>query len=175
MHDQLVQQFAEFCRFLVARSCQLGIAHLGFFDRRHVGQCQLGDDGLDIRNRINFTRHVDDVVVFKTTHHIQDAVSLADIREKLVAQTFTLGSTCHQAGNVDKLGNGILHFLRLDDRLQHLHACVWHLDNSDIRLYRAKRIIRCFYSRLGQRIEQGGLAHIGQTDNSTFKTHDFSL
>ena len=45
-------------------------------------------------------------------------------------------------------------------------------DIADIGLNRAEWIIGCLRGcRLGQRVEQGGLAHIGKTHNTAFETH----
>ena len=45
-------------------------------------------------------------------------------------------------------------------------ACVRYGDNADVWLDRAERIIGCLRARLGDRVEQGTLADIRQTDDS---------
>jgi hypothetical protein len=48
-----------------------------------------------------------------------------------------------------------------------------HRDVADVRLDRAEGIIRRLRRlRLGQRVEQGGLADIGQPDDTAFETHE---
>ena len=55
---------------------------------------------------------------------------------------------------------GIINFMQLGD------ACVRYGDDADVRLDRAERIIGCLRARLGDRVEQGTLADIRQTDDS---------
>ncbi len=54
-----------------------------------IGQRQLGVDHINIFSRVHFTRHVDDVVVFKAAHHVADRFGFTDVGQELVAQTFT--------------------------------------------------------------------------------------
>jgi len=62
--------------------------------------------------------------------------------------------------------------LRLDDGGKVAQAFVGHFDNADIWLDRAKRVVFGSDACLGQGVEQGGLAHIGQADDSAFQAHD---
>ena len=87
----------------------------GFLNCRQVGQTQFSLDHLDVGDRVHLAGHVNHVVVHKAAHHIDDSVGLADVRQKLVAQTFAGAGAGHQAGDVDKLDNGALHFLRADN------------------------------------------------------------
>ena len=113
-----------------------------------------------------------DVAALEAAQHMDDGIDLADVAEKLVAEPFAGRGAAHQAGNVDELELG------LDDRLgagnagDLLQARIGHGDAADIRLDRAEGIIgRLRGRRLGQRIEQGGLADIRQPDNPATKTH----
>jgi ribosome-binding ATPase YchF (GTP1/OBG family) len=61
---------------------------------------------VNVINRINFTRYVDDVVIFKTAHYVTDSLSLTDIGQELVAETFTFGCAFYQTGNIYKFHCG---------------------------------------------------------------------
>jgi len=77
-----------------------------------------------------------------------------------------------ESGDIDEFddrGNGFFRFRDVDQRLQ---PRIRHFDDPDVRLYRAKRVVLRRNAGLGQRIEQGGLADIRQTDDSAFETHD---
>ena len=50
---------------------------------------------LDVVARRDAAGHVHDVFVNEAPHHLRDGVVLADVREKLIAETLTLRSTRH--------------------------------------------------------------------------------
>ena len=113
-----------------------------------------------------------DVVIFETTQHMDDGIDFADIGEELVAESFTLGGTAHQAGNVDKTQLGFDNLGAATNFGDYMQARIGHCHRAHIGLDGAKGIVgrlRCL--RLGQRVEEGGLAHIGQPDNTAFETH----
>ena len=51
----------------------------GFFSGLHIGQGKLSFNHLNIGNRIDAASDVDDVVVFKAAHHVDDGVGFADV------------------------------------------------------------------------------------------------
>ena len=55
-----------------------------------VAEDQLEVDGLDVACGIDRSFDVDDVVVVKTAHHVDDRVAFADVRKELVAQSLAL-------------------------------------------------------------------------------------
>jgi hypothetical protein len=116
---------------------------------------------------------VDDVVVFKTAHHVDGGVGLADVLQKLVAQTFTGAGTCDQTGDVDKLDNRGDDALWRDDRSELLEARVWHFDDADVGLNRAKRVVFGSNAGLGQGVKQGRFTDVGQAHNSAFHARKF--
>ena len=50
-------------------------------------------------------------------------------------------------------------------------ARVRHLDDADVRLDRAERVVLGGDAGLGQRVEEGGLADVGQADDAAFEAH----
>jgi hypothetical protein len=118
-----------------------------------------------------FAGHVDHVVVFKAAHHIDGGIGLADVGQKLVAQTLAGRRARHQAGNVHKLHHGRHHALGLDDFGQLRHARVGHFDDAHIGLNRAKGVIFCGNAGLGQGVEQRGFTDVGKAYDATLQTH----
>ena len=113
-----------------------------------------------------------DVAAFEAAQDVDDGVDLADVGEELVAEALALGGAAHQAGNVDELELGLDLVGRFGDLGDPVEPRVGHRDPADIGLDRAERIIGGLRRRrLGQRVEQGGLADIRQPDDSATKTH----
>jgi len=52
-----------------------------------------------------------------------------------------------------------------------ISASARHFDDADVRLDRAERVVFRSDARLGQRIEQGGLADVRQADDAAFEAH----
>ena len=161
------QQVAEGNGVLVAGFGFLAFALQGFFHCFHIGQRQFGVDDLDVGQWIDLAGDVDDVAVFKAAHDVGDGVGFADVGEELVAQAFALGSAGNEAGDVDEFDDGRLYALRFDDVDQRLHARVRYLDDADVGLDGTERVVFSGNAGAGDGIEQGGFAHVGQTDDST--------
>ena len=64
-----------------------------------------------------------------------------------------------------------MHLLRLDDLGQRVQARIRHRHDADVRLDGAEREVGRGDARLGQRIEQGGLADVRQADDAAFDAH----
>lgn len=115
-----------------------------------------------------------DVVILETAQHVHDGIDLANVAEKLVAQAFALRGTAHQTCNVDERKLGGDDLLAARDGGQLVEPRIGHCDIADIGLDRAERIVRRLRRlRLGQRVEQRGLADIRQPDDTAFETHDY--
>ena len=113
---------------------------------------------------------MDHVVVFKAAHHVDDGVHLADVGQKLVAQAFALAGTSHQAGDIDKLNPGGNDLLATGEFRQLLQPFIGHRHRAHIGLDGAEGEIGSLGLGVGhQGVEQGGLAHIGQSNDSGFE------
>ena len=117
---------------------------------------------------------MNDVVVVKATYNVNNRVSLADVGEELVAQAFSFARARNQTGNIDKLDDGRLHFLRIDDFRQFSHTRIGDFNDADVGFDGTERIVCRFDTRLGQRVKEGGFADVGQTDDAAFQAHGFS-
>ena len=114
---------------------------------------------------------MDHVRIIEAAHDIQNGIGFADMGEKLITQTFAFTCARHEARNVHKLGGRRQDFLRFDDGGKRSKAWVGNFNDSDVGFNRAERIVLGRDTRLGQGIEEGGLAHIGQPDNAASQTH----
>ena len=167
----------------LARLLGVLVAPLGFLLQRvdaalqavEIGQHQLGLDGVDVRDRVDAVVDMGDVGVLEAAHHVRDGIDLADIAEKLVAQAFALRGAAHQPGDVDE-GQPCRHDLRgFRQRRKLAQPRIGHRHLADIGLDGAERIVRRLRRRgLGQGVEERRLAHIGQTDDAAFESHDVS-
>jgi hypothetical protein len=92
-------------------------------------------------------------------------------RKELVAQAFALAGASHQAGDVDELDDGRQDALGLDDLGQRLQPRVGQLDHADVGLDGAERVVLGGDAGLGQGVEQGGLADVGQADDAALQAH----
>ena len=99
---------------------------------------------------------MNDVVVFKTTHDLNDRVGLADVGKELVAESGTFRGPLHESGDVDKLDRGGDQFLRAGDFREHGQARVGHGHDADIRVDRAEGVIgRLRLAGAGDGVEEG--------------------
>ena len=110
---------------------------------------------------------MDDVVIVEAAHNMDDGVALADVAQKLVAETRALAGTLDQTCNVNKLNDGRRFLVSLPDFGQLVQPRVGHGHDAGVRLNRAEGVVgRLRVLGAGQRIEQGRLAHVGQTHNT---------
>ena len=143
------------------------------FEAFEIGQHQFRLDGLGIADWVDLVVDVLDIVVLKTAQHVDDRVHFADIAEELIAQPFALARPADQARDIDKAELGRDDLLATGNRRQFVQPRIGHADIADVRFNRAERIVgRLRRLRLGQRIEQSGLADIRQSDDTAFETHD---
>ena len=159
-------------RFLVSLCCLLGEIGDALFQAFKVGEHQFGFDRVGVGNRVDLALDMGDVVILETAQNVNDGVDFADIGKKLVAQPFALRRAAHQSGDIDETE------LRFDDLgaaadlRDGRKPVVGHRDPAFIGFDGAKGIVRRLRRlRFRERIEQGGLAHIGKTDDTATKTH----
>ena len=169
--QQLFEYRRELLRVLVAGAALLALARVGFLGGGQVGEREFDTDRLDVGDRIDVAIHVHHVLVLETAHHIHDRVGLADIGQELVSKTLALGGAGHQSRDIDELDDRRLDLLRLDDFRKLREPRIRHLDNPDVRLDGAERVVLGLDSGLGQRVEERGLSDVGQANDAAFETH----
>ena len=148
MCGNLIQQLAKLGGPFVARPSELGVTQLRLLYCRHICQRQLRHNCLDVRDWVDLASHVDDVVVLEAAHHVQDAIGLTNIGKKLIPKALAFGGAGHQPSNVNKLRNGVLHFLWLHNVGQRLHSRIRNLHDAYVGLDGAEGIILCRNTRL---------------------------
>ena len=110
---------------------------------------------------------MDDVVIVKAAHHMDDGIALADMPQKLVAEARALTGALDKACNIDKFNNGRGFLVGLPNLGQLVQPCIRHRHNAGVRLNGAEGVIGCLRILCaGQRIEQSRFAHIGQTHDT---------
>ncbi len=144
------------------------------FDGIEVGKDQLGIDHLDVAQGIDVARHMDNVVVLEAAHHMGDGVDLADVAEKLVAESLALAGPGHQAGDIDEFHLGIDLVFGLDQGGQGIEPPVGHRHHADIGFDGAERVVGRLDAGGGKGVEYGRFADIGQADNAAAESHGAS-
>ncbi len=134
--------------------------------RLEVLQDQLGFDRLDIRDRIDPVVDVHDVLVLEAPDHVGDCVRLPDIAQEGIALTLALRGTLYQSRNVDELDRRRHYLLRCVKLDQLVEARVRDRDDSDVRVDRAKGVVRRLGFFFGKRAEEGRFPDIGKTDDA---------
>ena len=142
----------------VARDC--------FFQSLEVGQNQFGVDRFEVVLRVDLARDVDDVGVGEAADDLRNCVGFANRGEELVAEPFALGCALDDSGDVDERHGRRQDSLAAENRRQHVQARVRQVDDPDVRLNRREGIVRRENVVARERIEQGGLSHVGKTDDS---------
>ena len=113
------------------------------------------------------------VIVFKSTHDFADRVGLADVGQELVAQAFAFGGALDDAGDIHEGHRGRHDLLGVNQLGQHRQTIVRQWHDTGVRLDGGERIVFGQHVVAGQCVEHGGLADVGQSDDSDSKRHAF--
>ena len=163
---------------LVALGLLLELGQL-LLERAHVGQDELGHDGVGIAGGVDELARAahltHDVGVLKVAHDLADGVGLADVCQELVAQALALVGTLHQASDVDKLDRSRHNAAGVNDVGELLQAAIGHIDDTHVGVDRGKRVVGGKAGLFGKRGEQRRLAHVGQAHDTDGKGHDSSF
>ena len=85
--------------------------------------------------------HVGDALVGEAAHYVQQGIGAAYITEELVAAAFPLAGATHESGYVGDLDRSGDAVRRCEQGLQPAESSIGNLDDGDIRLDRAERIV----------------------------------
>ena len=161
--------------------CLLDCVHVGRLDLlaaqillqlgQRVFEDQLSVDGVDVVGRIHLAVDVDDVVVLEGAHDLADRVRLADVGQELVAQAFAFGGALDDAGDVHEGHRGRHDLFGVDQLGQHGQTLVRQWYDAGVRLDGGERVVFGQHVVAGQCVEHGGLADVGQSDDSDSKRH----
>ena len=144
----------------------LGVLLNAALHHLHVCHDELNVDNLNVPGGIAAALYVDDVLVVKAADHMDNGVGLPDVGQELVAQALPLGGPLHQTGDVHKLNDRRGLFLGVIDLCQLVQTGVGDGDHTHIGVDGAEGIIGGLGACVGDGIEQGALAHVGQTHDT---------
>ena len=117
-----------------------------------------------------------DVVIVETAQYMYNCITIAYVGKELVSQTLTLGGAAYQSGNVDNLHSCRHHRCGTLNLHQFGQAFIRHGNNTYIRLNGAEREVSRLCLGIGEAVEEGRLAHIGQSYYTTLQAHiSFSI
>ena len=166
------QQLQELLGLLVAagRGLLLHLRDAGVH-RLQVLDLELHVHDFLVPDRVHGAVHMDDVAVVEAAQHVQDGVALADVGEELVAQALSAARTPHQTGDIDDIHRGRDRALGFTDIGKHLQALVGDVGGAEVRLDGAEREIGALGLPGADAVEEGGLAYVGQADDTALEGH----
>ena len=153
---------------VVADGCNLLLLCQSALDGFKVLQLQFGVDDFLVTYRVDGAVNMGYVVILKTAQHMDDGVGLADVAKELVAESLALTCAFHESGDIHNLTCCGHYTSWMHQFCQFCKSFVGHCNHAHIGFDSTKRKIRCLSLSARQTIEKGGLAHIGQSNNTTF-------
>ncbi len=105
---------------------------------------QLGFDHIDVSNRIYTTIDMSHLRVLEAPDNMRYGVHLSYMRQKPVSKAFSSTRSSDQPSDINDLYSRSDALLRLEGIPQPKERVVRDLDNADILVYSAKRIVGCF-------------------------------
>ena len=107
-----------------------------------------------------------DLGVLERAHHVRHGVHAADVGEEPVAQALAAARALGQPGDVDDVDGGVDLLGRLEHLVQPVQPRVGHGHDAEVGLGGGERVGGRRGLRVGERVEQSGLADVGQTDDA---------
>ena len=107
-----------------------------------------------------------DVFIVKAAHDVDNGIRAADVLEELVAEARTLACALDKTRDVDKFDDGgglLLGVVHLGELIE---ALIGNGHHADVRLNGAEGVVGAFRARVGDRVEESGLADIRQSDDT---------
>jgi hypothetical protein len=143
-------------------------AVFAFLQRRQIGQHKLRVDHFDVSNRIDCSTDMMNVAVLEAANDLNDRISFANMTEELVAETFARARTFDETSDINELNRGRHNFLRTRDLSKFRQTWIWHSDDADVRINRAKGIILGWrFMRVRNRVKERRLADVRQSDDTS--------
>ena len=160
---------------LVAALGRLGVAIDGFLDRLQVGQAQLGVDDLDVAR---WDSRLPDTWTMSASSKQRTTCAIASVSRMCDRNLLPRPSPCDAPATrpamstnstvVGTIFSGSTIFAqRVEPRIRHGH-------DADVRIDGAERIVLRRDLRARERVEQRGLADVGQPDDAALDSHLFT-
>jgi len=146
-----------------------------FFDGGDVGKDEFEIDGLDVVERIDFSGHVGNIVVFETAYDLDDGVDFADVGEELVAEAFAGGGAADEAGDINELEGGRDGFLRFNEGGEDFETLIGNFNHAYVGLDGAEGVVGGLGLGRCDGVEQGALSDVGESDDSGLQWHGLVL
>ena len=140
-------------------------------DGLQVSEDHLGLDRGDVGLGVHLAVDMGDVLVAEDPSHLADRCGLANVREELVAQPLPLRGALDDAGDVDELDGRGKDLGGAEDLRELAQPIVGYADHAHVRLDGREGVVRRQHVVLGQGVEQGRLARVGETDDSDGECH----
>ena len=166
MLDDGLDDFHFHLVLFVATLCHVGCfgkARVGCFDIR---QNKFQVDNFHVVNGVDIGGYVCDVTVNKTTYNVHDGINLADVGQKLVAQTFATACALYKAGNIHKLEICWSDLFGIVQTCKFVEALVWNGNYAHVWLDCAKWVVGDFRACLCDCVKQRAFAYVWQTYNT---------
>ncbi len=129
----------------------------------------MSDSGIHLPVNVNHVR------VRERASYLADRVGLANGGEERVAQPLALRSTLDDARDVNERHRRRHEPLGVEDFRKLTQPSVGQGNHANVRLDRRERVVRREHLRAGERVEQGGLADVGQADDADSESHERQL
>ena len=160
----LFQRFKPGEQRLVLLRGALALVDLGL-DRGKVGEGQFDLDNSKVIERVLRAGHVvAGCTLGEGTEDEHDGIDFADVGQEFVAKAFALACSLDEAADIDKLAGGVHDLLGLRHLRQQQQALVRHRRPADVGLFGRKWVRRSQRPTARKRVEQRGLACVGETD-----------
>ena len=137
------------------------------FNGFEVLELEFGVDDFLVANGVDRTVNVHHVAVVEAAEHMDDGISFADVAQELVAEAFALRGTLHESGDVNDFHRCRHDASRMHQFGQFGKTFVGHRDDTHVGLDGAEREIGRLRFGVAQTIEEGGLAHVGESNYTT--------
>ncbi|OPZ43199.1 MAG: hypothetical protein BWY94_01930 [Actinobacteria bacterium ADurb.BinA094] len=151
---------------LVAAARRLAGLVQAALDQFRIAEHQLGLDEVHVVPGIEPLAHVRDLRVVERAHHLRHGVDAADVGEEAVAESLATARPFGEARDVDEVDGGVDLLRRLKHLVQSVQTRVRHRHDATVGLRRRERIGGRRRLRVRERVEQGGLADVGQSDDA---------
>ena len=147
----------------------------GLLDGLEVGEDEFGGDGFDIGGGVDCPVDMRHILVCEHPCHLADCIGFADVGEESVAHSLTFGSTLDDAGDIYEADGGGYDPLGVIEVRQDLQPRIRYPHDAHIGLDGRERIVGREDVVARERIEKGGLARVGESDDTDSECHAESL
>ena len=138
-------------------------------DDGEVGEDELQVQRLDVARRVDGAVGMRHGLVLEGAHDVDEGVRAVQGGLRLRSRPFAAagGAPGESAGDVGELDVGVDGFLRPEERRKLVHPLVRHFDRADVH-FRLAAIAADRRAAVGQRVENGGFARAGKSDDCQF-------